>query len=62
MEKAEVKGTNNGFSKGIAIFFIILLISSLTLAAMKKIDFLYFWIIAGVSALVAWKVLPKMKS
>lgn len=52
---------NNSFSKGIAIFFIILLIVSLTLAVLKKIDWIVFYIIAGVSAIVAWKVLPKMR-
>jgi hypothetical protein len=51
---------NNGFAKGTAIFLIILLISSLTMAAMKKIDFTVFWIIAGVSAIIAWKVMPKV--
>lgn len=52
---------NNGFAKTISIFLIILLVSSITLAAMKKLDFLYFWIIAGVSAVIAWKVIPGMK-
>jgi hypothetical protein len=52
---------NNGFAKTISIFLIFLLISSLTLAAMKKIDFMYFWIIAGISAIIAWKVIPGMK-
>jgi hypothetical protein len=51
---------NNGFAKSIAIFLIFLLTISLTLAAMKKIDFMYFWIIAGISAIIAWKVLPKI--
>jgi len=50
----------NGSAKSTSIFLIILLISSLTLAAMKKIDFMYFWIIAGIRAIVAWKVLPKI--
>lgn len=57
MEKAKV----NGFGKAVALFFIFLLIISLTLAAMKKLDWLVFWIIAGVSAIFAWKVLPRMK-
>ena len=52
---------DNSFAKIISVFLIVLLISSLTLAAMKKIDFFYFWIIAGVGALVAWKVMPKIK-
>jgi len=51
----------NGSAKSTSIFLIILLISSLTLAAMKKIDFMYFWIIAGISAIFAWRILPKMK-
>ena len=53
---------NNGFAKGIAVFLILLLVVSLTLAAMKKIDFMYFWLIAGISAIMAWKVLPGMKN
>jgi hypothetical protein len=59
MEK--ISKINNGFAKGMAVFLIFLLVISLTLAAMKKIDFMYFWIIAGISAIIAWKVLPGMK-
>jgi len=51
----------NSLSKGITLFFIFLLIASLTLAAMKKVDWIFFWITAGISAIYAWKVLPKMK-
>jgi hypothetical protein len=52
---------DNGLAKTISIFLSILLVVSITLAAMKKIDFMYFWIIAGVSAIIAWKVLPYMR-
>jgi hypothetical protein len=51
----------NGLVKLVSVFLIVLLVVSITLAAMKKMDFMYFWIIAGVSAIVAWKVIPKMK-
>ncbi|MBW2992928.1 hypothetical protein KY345_06990 [Candidatus Woesearchaeota archaeon] len=57
MEEAKV----NKFAKFVAIFFIFLLIISLTLAAMKKVDWIVFWVIAGISAIVAWKVMPRMK-
>lgn len=44
----------------ISIFLIIFLITTLTLFVLKRISAMYFWVVAAVTGLIAFKVIPKM--
>jgi hypothetical protein len=48
------------FVKAISISLIILVILNLTLFVMKQINVSLFWTIIIVSALIAYKVIPKL--
>jgi hypothetical protein len=45
----------------ISIFLILILVLNLVLFALRKINVIYFWIIIGIIAVIAYYVIPKMK-
>ncbi len=47
--------------KLIGIFFILLIVLALILFIFGKINAYWFWLIVIVSAVVAYKVLPKLR-
>ncbi len=47
--------------KLIGIFFTILIIAALFLFILGRINTLVFWIVVIVSAIVAYKIIPKLK-
>ncbi|MFH2028904.1 MAG: hypothetical protein ABIJ08_07215 [Nanoarchaeota archaeon] len=48
--------------KLVSISLIIILIINLVLFALKKIPQIYFWLMIGIIALIAYKVMPKLKT
>jgi len=48
--------------KVIGIVFILLIVSSLILFIIGKINAYLFWLVVIVSAVVAYKVLPKLRT
>jgi hypothetical protein len=49
------------FKKTIAVAFIIIIIGSLILLALRILKTIYFFLIAAVCGFVAIKVVPKMR-
>jgi len=47
--------------KFISVFLSALLFLSLTLAVMRQISWMYFWVLAVVSGIFAFKIIPKME-
>ncbi|MFA4855492.1 MAG: hypothetical protein WC634_02815 [archaeon] len=43
------------------LLLVLALVVSLTLATMKLLNPLVFWVLAGISAVFAFKILPKIK-
>lgn len=43
------------------VLLIIVLIAVLTLMVLGLLNPIYFWVLAGLSALFAFKILPKME-
>ena len=48
--------------KFIGIFFILLVIVDLVLFVLGKINTYFFWLVIIISAVVAYKVLPKLRT
>jgi len=49
------------YSKSLSILFILFLVVNIILFALKKISELLFWAIIIISAIFAYKILPKIK-
>jgi len=47
--------------KIIGIFFVVLIVLALVLFVMGKINAYWFWLVVILSAVVAYKVLPKLR-
>jgi len=47
--------------KFLIVLLIVVLLGALTLTALGMLDPIVFWVLAGVSAVFAFKVLPKIK-
>jgi hypothetical protein len=47
--------------KALSIGLALILVANLVLLALVKGYFAYFWLVLGISALVAYKVIPKVK-
>jgi len=52
----------NNFTATISVILIVLLIINLVLFALNKMNHLSFWLIIIVVGLIAYKLMPRIKS
>ena len=45
----------------LTLLLILLMLVVLTLTAFSLLDSIFFWVLAGISAIFAFKVLPKIE-